>query len=117
MTEQIPSDKHRSNPEIKMAVMEERLRHAAKRDETIIYQLDTLLGKVSKVETSLLLGEQRFKSIEEVQGDTSTALKGITGRVDAIEKKQDGNANKVVGGVAVVGFFASIAGWAKELFK
>lgn len=126
MTEDIGSGKHKrpSSAEIevaeRIAVMRERLAQAKARDETIMAQLDIIVSKVSKVETNMLLGDRRFHDLEKVQGDTTEALKAVTMRTDAIEKKQDGVANKMIGGAAVVGFLVGswhvISAAASKLF-
>lgn len=121
MTEEIGSDKHRSSPEIKMAVMEERLREARKNDQTIMAQLDIIIGKISKVETSTLMGERRFMDLEsthrDLRDETSESFKAIASRVDALEKAHTGAANKVIGGVAVVAFLVSAWTFLRDILK
>jgi chromosome segregation ATPase len=113
MTEDIGSDSHRrpSQPEIKMAVMEERLKEARSRDATIMTQLDILIGKCSKMETSLAVGDQRFQRLEAKHDDTTEAIKAITGRVDAIE--QDKRSVTAI----IMATISSIAAGATAWFK
>lgn len=117
MTEEIEDDKHKSDPAIKMAVMEVYLKESRKQSNAIMSQLDIIVGKVSKVETSLMLGDRRFDDLEAVQKETTQELEAVGKRVDGMEKKQDGIANKVIGGAAVVGFLASAWHWIKEAAK
>jgi hypothetical protein len=97
MTEDIGSDSHRrpSQPEIKMAVMEERLKEARSRDATIMTQLDILIGKC----------------LEAKHDDTTEAIKAITGRVDAIE--QDKRSVTAI----IMATISSIAAGATAWFK
>lgn len=118
MTESdISSDKHRSNPEIKLAVLEERMKEARERDRMLLQSNAEVKEAVNSIKTMLALGEQRIKSIEDKHDDTSTALQVVVGRVDIIEKKQDGVANRVVGGAAVAGFVGTAIAWLKDLIK
>lgn len=74
MTEDIGSDKHRSNPEIKMAILEERMREARERDRVLLASNAEVKEAVNDIKLMLARGEMRMKAIEEDQADTTTRL-------------------------------------------
>ena len=123
MTEDIGSDKHKrpSSAEIevaeRLAIMRERIKQADARDITMSAQLDIIIGKISKVETSLMLGERRFTDLEAVQKDTTESIKVITGRVDSIEKNDAAMTHKIVGGLGVGGFLLTAIAYVKDWIK
>lgn len=117
MTEDIGSDAAKRPQEVEIAIMKERVREAAKRDATIMVQLDIILSKISKVETGILIGERRFDAIEEKHSETTDSLRMVIGRVDAIEASGSAITNKVLGGVGVLGFLAAAAAWIKDFIK
>lgn len=100
MTQDIGSDAHKRPPEVKMAIMEERLREARERDRVIISQLDTLLAKVSKVETGMAVGEREFAALKTAQQET-------TDRLDIIEDESK-EALKLAARRDPVSFWTSI---------
>lgn len=100
MTEEIPSDRHRKNPssaEIevaeRMAVIKERLRHADSRDTIMSTQLDIIIGKLSKIETGMAVGERRMNEIDKHLENTDTALEALkvatATSIEAIKKTVD----------------------------
>jgi hypothetical protein len=121
MTESdIGSDKHKrpSSADIDIAVLKERYRESARRDETIMSQLDTIIGKLSLVERGMAVGEQRFDRIEEnvtsVRQQTTAAIAAVTGRVDAIEADKRGVAGIVAGVLSFIGVAAlAVREWLK----
>lgn len=74
MTEEVGSDKHRSNPEIKMAILEERMKEARERDRVLLASNAEVKEAVNEIKTMLALGEQRMKAIETSQEDTTTRI-------------------------------------------
>jgi hypothetical protein len=84
MNEDIGSDAHKrpSQPEIKMAVMEERLKEARIRDATILTQLDILIGKMSKIETGMAIGDRRMNEIDKHLESTDTSLEALKKSVE-----------------------------------
>ena len=100
MTEEIGSDKHRSNPEIKMAVLEERMREARERDRVLLQSNADVKDAVNEIKTMLALGEQRMKAIETSQEDT-------TARVLAIENDKRSVAGIVAGVISGIGTIAT----------
>ena len=122
MTEEIPSDRHKrkhsSSAEIdtaeRLAILKERLRHSDERDRTIVAQLDILIGKMSKVELGMMLGERRFDEIEERHEETTQTLQAVAGRVSVVESAQSSVAHKIMGGGMVVTFLVSVIALFKE---
>lgn len=120
MTEDIGSDRHKhpSSAEIdvaeRLAVLRERIRQSAARDVTMSAQMDIIISKLSKIETGMALGEKRFESLEDGHEDTTEALTGINGRVDAIEKNQASVTHKIVGGGMVITFLLALAAFVKD---
>ncbi len=123
MTEDIGSDRHKrpSNAEIdvteKLAIMRERMANAKQLNEKIVTQLDIVISKISHVETSLMLGQERFRAIEGRATDTSRDLESIRSRLSTMENASAGIANKILGGIGVLGFLAGAATWIKEWVK
>lgn len=72
MTEDL--DKHKSNPDIKLAVLEERMREARERDRILLESNSEVKEAVNSIKTMLALGEQRMKAIETSQEDTTARL-------------------------------------------
>lgn len=102
MTEDIGSDKHRRPSSAEIDVIKLKERYAAlaadyaetkevlrENQKTQISQLDIIIGKLSKIETGMAVGEQRFERIEEniktVRNESSKGLDSVTARVEAIE--------------------------------
>lgn len=116
MTEDIGSDKHKrpSSAEIdaaeKMAVMRERLSQAKARDEEILKTLKDIQKEQSEQGKMLALGNVRFKSIEDKQDETTTALTGLNLRVEATEKHQASVVHKIAGAGILVSFI--LGAWA-----
>lgn len=77
MTEEVGSDKHRSNPEIKLAILEERMKEARERDRVLLQSNNEVKEAVTSIKTMLALGEQRMKAIETSQEDTTTRILAI----------------------------------------
>ncbi len=123
MTEDIGSDAHRrpSSAEIdvteKLAIMRERMANAKQLNEKIVTQLDIVISKISHVETSLLLGQERFRNIEGKANDTSKDLESIRARLTIMEGTSASVTNKVLGGLGALGFLAGAATWIKEIWK
>lgn len=93
MTESdIGSDKYKSSPEIKLAILEERMKEARERDRVLLQSNNEVKEAVTSIKTMLALGEQRMKAIETSQEDTTT-------RILAIENDKR----------TVVGFWGTIA--------
>lgn len=74
MTDNIGSDKHRSSPEIKMAILEERMKEARERDRVLLESNAKVLQAVNEINTKLALGEQRMKAIETSQEDSTSRI-------------------------------------------
>ena len=96
MTEEIGSDKHRSNPEIKMAILEERMKEARERDRILLESNAKVLQAVNEITTKLALGEQRMKAIETSQEDTTT-------RVLALENDKKGPVAIILATLSALG--------------
>lgn len=73
----IGSDKHRSSPEIKLAVLEERMKEARERDRVLLESNAKVVNAIGEIKTMLALGEQRMKAIETSQEDTTDRLLAI----------------------------------------
>lgn len=109
MTEEIGSDKHKrpSSADIDIALLKQSHREVRRDYETIISQLDALLGKVSLVERGMALGEQRFERAEErvqaLKEDTSRSLTAVAERINAIEADKRGPVAIIFSTIAAIG--------------
>lgn len=105
MTEEIGSDAHKrpSQPEIKMAVLEERLKEARSTDREILATLKDIQRELERQGTMLALGNQRFDAIESSQEDT-------TARLTMIESDKRGVAGIIAGTISGIGTIA-VAFW------
>lgn len=117
MTEEIGSDAKKRPHEVEIAILKERARESAKHDTAIMVQLDIIISKISRVETSLIIGERRFEAIEGKHKEATDHLRLLADRMDAIEKQGAGVSNKILGGVGVLGFLAAAAAWVKDFIK
>ena len=106
MTEEIGSgsQKRPSQPEIKIALLEERLREAAKRDSIIAGQLAMMVSTLSRMETSLALGEQRMNQIDEHLKSTDTDLTTLK---TSVESDKRGPVALILGTISGLGTAAT----------
>lgn len=74
MTEEIGSDKHRSSPEIKMAVLEERMREARERDRVLLASNAEVKEAVNEIKLMLAKGEMRMHAMETSQEDSTSRI-------------------------------------------
>lgn len=101
MTEDIGSDKHRSNPEIKMAVLEERMKEARERDRALLASNAEVKDAVNDIKLMLAKGEMRMKAIETSQEDTTT-------RILVLENDKRSTAGIVAGTISALGTIATV---------
>lgn len=124
MTEDIPSDRHNRNPssaaldivklkerylQLKEDVIDTR-KEAANNTHRTFVQYDIIIDKLSKIQSDMIRGDERFKAIEKEQKDTTIAIERVEADLEALKNDKRGNVGvfgAVVGSLSAVG----VVGW------
>lgn len=125
MTEDIPSDRHERSPssaamdivklkerymQLKEDVSDNR-RESANNSHRTSVQYDIIIDKLSKIQSDMIRGDERFKAIEKEQKDTTLAIERVETDLELLKNDKRGNVG-VFG--AVIGSMSAIAvavGW------
>lgn len=78
MTESdIGSDKYKSSPEIKLAILEERMKEARERDRVLIASNSEVVKAVNEIKLILEAGKHRMNALETIQDETTARLLAV----------------------------------------
>lgn len=103
MTEDIGSDKHkRPSQEIEVAIIKERLREAAKRDEALLSSNAEIVKSINEMKLILNEGKHRMNALETLQDETST-------RITVLEQDKRGPIAIIMATLSAIG--AGVAAW------
>jgi len=93
-------DKRKSSPEIKLAVLEERMKEARERDRILLDSNAKVVEAIGDMKVLLEAGKHRMNALETIQDETTT-------RLLVLEKDKRSAAGLIAGTVSAIGSIAT----------